>query len=987
MRHDLRAFFAAGALGAVLLVATRLVAAEPSRTGEVFDVSVTEGTSMAVAVSPDGQTLAIDLQGSIWTVPASGGEAHRITDVFNDARQPVWSPDGRQIAFYAFRDGGYDLWAISPDGSNQHKLTWGTWDDREPAWSPDGTRIAFASDRGQKGYEIWTLELASGALSRVTRDGAEDHQPSWSPDGKQLVYSSLRGRDSSLWTVDVATGTSRPLRNVGHRVDGPSWGPDGKVAYTVLKSDSSSLEIEGQVVSGKEVVFPFHVSWTRDGHYFYVSDGRIRERSVHEPGVRNIPFRATLQASIPDYPKRQRDFDSTTPRKALGLVHPALSPDGRRIAFAALGDLYLQTAGGELRNLTHDRFFDTDPAWSHDGGRLVYSSDRGGKLLQLRIRDLVTGDDRQLTQLETQPLGATWSPDDRRIAFISVTGRWGVAELDVVDVGSGKVTHLTPTLPQPGSPTWSADNRHIALAQVAQPSTSFREGINEIYVVDADNPQAAARWFAPIPELSIDTRGGAGPAWSPDGTKMAAVYEGELRVWPVAADGEPLGAPRTLTDHIAHSPSWAGDSRTLLYQSDDRLETVDAETGESHAVPVDLSYTPAIPHGRIIIRAGALVDGISPKIRRHVDIVIDGNHITSIAAAGSTPVGSGDQLVDAPDLTAIPGLIESHAHPQPDFGESVYRAWLAFGVTTVRDPGDQPYNGVESREAIDAGIRPGPRLYVTGNLLEWQRVYYKMGVAISGPAHLEKELHRAEVLQYDLIKSYVRLPDLQQRRVVEFAHSIGVPVATHEIYPAVLVGVDATEHLGATSRRGYSPKHGPLDFAYDDVVQLFGRTHHIVTPTNFGALRAFLKKRPDLRQDPRMSLYPGWTRNEERELDEAARANLIPSTQGSGKAIRDIFRAGARIVAGTDTPVALNLHSEIASYVDAGLTPLQALQAATVVPAQVLGLNAGSIEAGRLADVVLVAGNPLEDITATANVRKIVANGRLYDARDLLNPP
>ncbi len=273
-----------------------------------------------------------------------------------------------------------------------------------------------------------------------------------------------------------------------------------------LTGDSSSLAIDGKAVSGKEVVFPFHVSWTDDGHYYYVSDGRIRERSIHNDTVNTVEFSATLPASIPDYARRRRDFDSTAARKVLGIVHPALSPDGKRAAFAALGDIYIQTLGGELQNLTRDRYFDTDPAWSPDGRTLVYSSDRGGKLLQLRLRDLASGEDRQLTQLSTQPLGAAWSPDGKRIAFISVTGRWGVAELDTVEVASGKVAHLTPTLPQPGSPTWSADNRHIALAQVSQPSTSFREGINKIYVVDADDPKAPPRWYAPIPELSIDTR-------------------------------------------------------------------------------------------------------------------------------------------------------------------------------------------------------------------------------------------------------------------------------------------------------------------------------------------------------------------------------------------------------------------------------------------------------------------------------------------------
>ena len=89
---------------------------------------------MAVAVSPDGQTLAIDLQGGIWVVPARGGAAKRITDEFSDARQPAWSPDGRTIAFFAYREGGYDIWAVNPDGTGLHRLTWGPYDDREPAW-------------------------------------------------------------------------------------------------------------------------------------------------------------------------------------------------------------------------------------------------------------------------------------------------------------------------------------------------------------------------------------------------------------------------------------------------------------------------------------------------------------------------------------------------------------------------------------------------------------------------------------------------------------------------------------------------------------------------------------------------------------------------------------------------------------------------------------------------------------------------------------
>src|SRR5215469_9164520 len=111
-------------------------------------ITVDEGTSMAAAVSPDGKWLAMDLQGSIWVLPASGGPARRVTDIFNDARQPVWSPDGKTIVFFGYRDGGYHLWSVAPDGTGQKELTRSAFDDREPAFSHDGTRIAFSSDRG-----------------------------------------------------------------------------------------------------------------------------------------------------------------------------------------------------------------------------------------------------------------------------------------------------------------------------------------------------------------------------------------------------------------------------------------------------------------------------------------------------------------------------------------------------------------------------------------------------------------------------------------------------------------------------------------------------------------------------------------------------------------------------------------------------------------------------------------------------------------------
>lgn len=952
------------------------------------DIEVHEGTSMSVSVSPDGKWLATDLQGSLWIVPAGGGKARRITDLFNDARQPMWSPDGKTLVYFAFRDGGYDLWSISPDGTNQKKLTLGTFDDRDPVWSPDGSKIAFSSDRGTPGkssYNIWTLEPATGKLQQITDNPHENRLPTWSADGREIAYSSTRDKDSALWATTLASGQERQLRKVQGLVDAPSWGPHGELAYVTQSNGRSQLEIDGTPVSGEENAFPFRVSWTPKDAFYYVSDGRIRKRSARGGAVRTVEFSATLQAEKPVYTHHRRDFDSQAPRKALGIVRPAISPDGKQVAFIALGNLYLMPVGGKPQKLTDDSYMEVDPAWSPDGGKLVYSSDKGGDRQQLWIRDLKTGKDRQLTTMDTQPLEAVWSPDGRKIAFIDIDGMWGVAGLCVVEVDSGKITRLQPSLGQPGRPTWSGDSQRVALSLSSPFSKSFREGTNQIFVIKADGSGESA-WYAPLSNLSIDTRGGAGPVWSPDGTQMAAVYEGELRVWPVSPAGEPLGPPRSVTAEMAHSPSWAGDSKTLLFQSNDTLKSVDTASGAIAPVPLELDYTLQVPKGRTIIHAGRAFDGKQERLLQDVDIVVDGNRITSIGPHDPSRRDPGARVIEAPQLTAIPGLIEFHAHPMRDFGAAMHRAWLAFGVTTMRNPGDQPYHGVEDREASEAGVRIGPRIFATGHLLEWQRVYYKMGTALSGPAHMEKELARSKALQYDLLKSYVRLPDLQQRRLVEFAHDdMGVPVTTHEIYPAAFIGVDNTEHMGATSRRGYSPKQASLGRVYQDVAELFGRTERPLTPTNFGALVGYLQKYPQMRNDPRIAMYPQWAQ------DAVHGATTVParfkdSMQGTAQGIKAIADAGGKIVAGTDTPIAINLHAEIASYVDAGLSPFQALRSATAVPAELLGLDAGTLEAGKLADIVLIEGDPLQDIGNTAKVRQVMSNGRVFDVEALMHP-
>ena len=344
---------------------------QASPSSQQISLSLHQGTNMAAALSPDGRTLIIDLQGSLWTMPASGGTARRLTDEFMDARQPAWAPDSQRVAFQAYRDGVWHIYVMGADGSGVRMITAGPFDDREPSWSRDGSRIAFSSDRSGN-YDIWDLEVTTATLRQITRNPANDFGPAWSPASSVIAFVSEREDRRGVWSIDAASGAETSLAPAQGAVSAPSWSPDGsRVIYNVIAANQSRLMIDGKPLTGNEDVFPFRAQWVSPVEVIYTADGKIKRRMIQGGNPTPIEFTAAIAFTRTPYRHMTRDFDSKAARPVRGIMSPALSPDGTQVAFAALGDLWLMPIGGTARKLTNARFVEMHPTWSPDGPSLA----------------------------------------------------------------------------------------------------------------------------------------------------------------------------------------------------------------------------------------------------------------------------------------------------------------------------------------------------------------------------------------------------------------------------------------------------------------------------------------------------------------------------------------------------------------------------------------------------------------------------------------
>ena len=358
----------------------------------------------------------------MWTLPATGGGAVPLTEAGEQARNPRFSPDGARLVYQRRSGDHWDLWLIELATGEQRQLTTASFDERDPDFTRDGRAVVFAGNRTGH-YCLWSITLDGGVETQLTEESGAASYPSVSEHG-EVAYVLTRSGEWSIRVLDT-DGAVSVMHTSASRLSAPTWRPGGG-ALIFGEQDSAEtsrlqLLLPGEPrvlkpLSDSEDLFTSRAAWRSGAEFIYPADGQLWRRGIATPTRQPIHLFAAAAVEVASAADGSAAYDAAGERTALGVNSVTRSPDGRRTAFTALGDVWLAERG-EPRRLTDDAFVDLDPTFWPDGESVVFASERTGQfeLWRLTLRD------SKLTQLTfgaLEPRHPAVRPDGNLIAYL-----------------------------------------------------------------------------------------------------------------------------------------------------------------------------------------------------------------------------------------------------------------------------------------------------------------------------------------------------------------------------------------------------------------------------------------------------------------------------------------------------------------------------------------------------------------------------------------
>ena len=1016
----------------------------PTRT---LAFTTTEGTWLSLDVAPTGDRLVMELLGDVYRLPISGGRAVPILTGTPFQSQPRFSPNGAQLAYISDESGSDNVWIANADGTAPRQLTTRPRAVLlSPAWSADGRAIyvTLVDDIGPRVAEIWRFDVASGEGSRevensngmpaplVSSPAPGAYGAALAADGTALLYASVtprmygsrNGAASQVVRRDLATGQASPLPLLATLPMRPALSRDGRwLVFGAVHEGVMGLKVRDMTTGDERWlrrgidrhelesratrdVLPGY-AFAPDGESVYVAfGGRIHRLGVRDSSDTVIPFSADVALAITPRLELPLRVDTGAVR-ARRLQHLAVAADGR-VAFSALARIYVAPRDGRTparltRTLRPREFM---PAWSPDGRWIAYVTwdETGGALWKAPVDGRT--EPQRLSAGPALWIDPVWSPQGDSI--VAITAPLGSSRLAPPPIPPGARMSLPPdarivAVPAAGgaertvAPAGGLRSPHFAGATVRLYLTSPAAGLESV-AMDGTGRRVEATLARELGRGSLFL--------SPDGSHVAALVDRRLLRFERQADGVVpttlvASAATMLSDDTPGSIAWGADGAQLSWLTGSTVSTMPTAhpapgARVAPAGPRDVAVRVEVPRaassGTIVLRGATVVTMRGDEIVENADVVVRAGRVAFVGRRGDAPVPVGARVIDVAGKVIVPGFIDLHAHigVTPDLLQPEWTggfANLAYGITTLRDP-QAPPDIFAVADIIDADGVPAPRVFSTGPALalSFSGGHYT-GTSLQSLDEVRQAM-RTYRDEYDTryLKSYL-IGNRQQRQwVVQAARELGLLVTTEG-------GADAKANL-THAMDGFAGNEHALPVAplYDDVVQLLAQAGIAYTPTlvvAFGAGLPIFRLHAAERAHTIPKVDRWYPTGDLYERSQTRLLSFPPqdyNDREAGLGATAILRAGGHVALGGHGEVqGLSNHWEMALLAGGGMTPLEVLRVATLEGALALGLGAdlGSLEPGKLADLVVLDRDPLLDIRATTAVRYVMKGGVLYEGETL----